>query len=512
MSVASTKAFYAHGAAGVLLAAALGEAAGADPRETGLLLDGLRAVPGAMEDLIAKRPEIAEAAHHWAPSRRYWAVVGNGANRVAAEEIRIKLSELCYKSIACDATEDKKHIDLSAEPLVIVCAAGLTGPNADDVAKEIAIYRAHKATPVVIATEGAADFPAAVATITVPEVHPGLAFVLSAMVGHLFGYEAALAIDAQARPLREARAVIEAAVSAGHDSMAVLDEVRTAIEPLAMRFLDDLRAGSYDGSLEASTAVRLASVLRYATGLIPLDAYQLDFGRVGTPGVVVQDVTEALTRAIEELTRPVDAIKHQAKTVTVGISRSEDELIRVPLTVSALAAGAPRDRLSYRALRTLSSLDRAVEEVTGYTRYRIEGSVPDNTATIHVVDGGGDMAGLPSRTAEDPTLKGIKHRVAFEQEVTAARGRRDGRTLVLVPETKDKQTTGLTLLHVRFADRLPPAEARTLLEGYRGRYGALHDAVTETEPGFRDEVLGDVAVIDLLDQPVHVLAEHWRTA
>jgi len=49
-----------------------------------------------------------------------------------------------------------------------------------------------------------------------------------------------------------------------------------------------------------------------------------------------------------------------------------------------------------------------------------------------------------------------------------------------------------------------------VLEGYRGRYGALRDAVTETEPAFQDEVLGEVTVIDLLDQPVHVLAEHWR--
>ena len=38
------------------------------------------------------------------------------------------------------------------------------------------------------------------------------AFVLSAMAGHLFGYEAALAIDASARPLREAREAIEHAV------------------------------------------------------------------------------------------------------------------------------------------------------------------------------------------------------------------------------------------------------------------------------------------------------------
>ena len=51
---------------------------------------------------------------------------------------------------------------------------------------------------MVIATRGTA-FPSALATIEVPAVHPALAFVLSAMAGHLFGYEAALAIDAQAR-------------------------------------------------------------------------------------------------------------------------------------------------------------------------------------------------------------------------------------------------------------------------------------------------------------------------
>ena len=35
-------------------------------------------------------------------------------------------------------------------------------------------------------------------TIEVPVVEPELAFVLSVMVGHLFGYEAALAIDSHA--------------------------------------------------------------------------------------------------------------------------------------------------------------------------------------------------------------------------------------------------------------------------------------------------------------------------
>ncbi len=45
--------------------------------------------------------------------------------------------------------------------------------------------------------------------------------------------------------------------------------------------------------------------------------------------------------------------------------------------------------------------------------------------------------------------------------------------------------------------------------GYRGRYGALADAVTETLPWFRDDLLGTLDVFDLLTRPVYVLAEHW---
>ncbi|HEX2578256.1 MAG TPA: SIS domain-containing protein, partial [Aquihabitans sp.] len=325
MSVASTKAFYAQIAAGFLLAVAIaqevaGTEAGAARRAE--LLAGLRDLPAAMEATLARRAVIAEAAQELAPSRRYWAIVGSGANRVAAEEIRIKLSELCYKAIASDAIEDKKHIDLSSEPLILVCAAGLSGSNADDVAKEVAIYRAHKATPIVIATEDEDRFNAAHRVITVPSVQPELAFVLTTVVGHLFGYEAALAIDAQARPLREARGAIEEAVSGPEvtDADRLLVELRSTFASASARFHDGLRTGAYDGHLEAGTAVRLSSMFRYGTGLAPLEAYQSEHGRVGTPSMVIEDLTAALTGAIEELTRPVDAIKHQAKTVTVGIS------------------------------------------------------------------------------------------------------------------------------------------------------------------------------------------------
>jgi hypothetical protein len=51
---------------------------------------------------------------------------------------------------------------------------------------------------------------------------------------------------------------------------------------------------------------------------------------------------------------------------------------------------------------------------------------------------------------------------------------------------------------------------RAVLEGYQGRYGALVDAITETEPVFDDGRLADLPVIELLTVPVHVLAQHWR--
>jgi hypothetical protein len=53
---------------------------------------------------------------------------------------------------------------------------------------------------------------------------------------------------------------------------------------------------------------------------------------------------------------------------------------------------------------------------------------------------------------------------------------------------------------------------RTVLEGYRDRYEAIVDAVTEIDPVFRDDLLGELPVIDLLSEPVYVLAEHWTGA
>ncbi len=509
MSVASTKAFYSQVAAGCLMAVAIaGEVAGergAASRRS--LLDTLRAVPSVLEEVLERRAAIGEVARSLAPTRRHWAVVGNGPNQVAAREVRIKLSELCYMSISSDATEDKKHIDLSAEPLVLVCAAGLSGSVADDVAKEVAIFGAHRAAPVVVADDGDTRFEGASAVLGVPKVDPRLAFLPATMVGHLFGYEAALAIDAGARPLREARAAIEAA-AARSDTTAeeVLSLALPTLQQSSAAFSSRLQRGYYNGHLEASTAVRIVTLMRYATGLAPLDGYELELGRVGTPAAVIDDLEAALSVGIDELTRPVDAIRHQAKTVTVGISRSDQTLLEAPLIRAVLATGAPRDNLSYSTIRALADLSPAVAEVRGHTRYRLDG--PD---TVAVVDQGGIATGIASRTASAPSLTGSKRRVAVERRVLAARGRHDGRTVVFVPEVAAGSTVGITLLHVRFEDSLPAPVARGVLQGYRNRYSELRDAVTETEPAFDEDRLAEIVVVDLLTAPVGDLADHWRS-
>jgi len=95
--------------------------------------------------------------------------------------------------------------------------------------------------------------------------------------------------------------------------------------------------------------------------------------------------------------------------------------------------------------------------------------------------------------------------------VTVGRGQRDGRSVIIVPEVIDRRVTGITLLHARFASALPQEKAKAVLTGYRNRYSAIVDAATETEPEFDNSRLEQVPFVDLLVEPVNVLAKLWRT-
>jgi glucosamine--fructose-6-phosphate aminotransferase (isomerizing) len=324
---------------------------------------------------------IAEAAARSPRSRRYWALVGNGSqpDRRPRDPGQALGALLQVDRLRRDRGQEAHR------PVVGTDDPGLRrrphGSTADDVAKEVAIYRAHKAAPIVIATEGDRSFGAALAVLTVPDTHPRLAFVLATMAGHLFGYEAALAIDAQARPLREARAAIDTAVAGSGgdlhgehvDGEELLSGLRPALSRQSSAFLDGLRAGAYNGHLEANTAVRLTGQFRYAVGISPLDCVP---GRV-RQGRHARGRARGPQRRAHLGDRGADPPGRRDQAPGEDGHRrhqpfSDESLLQVALVAAALESGSPRDRLTYATLRSLGQLDPAVVEVTGYTRYRVE--------------------------------------------------------------------------------------------------------------------------------------------
>src|SRR4029077_12408533 len=94
-------------------------------------------------------------------------------------------------------------------------------------------------------------FSAALAVLSVPPVEAEVAFVLSAMVGHLFGYEAALAIDAQARPLRLARAAVEEVIEHPGDDLHWLERLGPRLEEVTGPFFAGLRSRGDKRPLQA---------------------------------------------------------------------------------------------------------------------------------------------------------------------------------------------------------------------------------------------------------------------
>jgi glucosamine--fructose-6-phosphate aminotransferase (isomerizing) len=310
MAVASTKAFYSQVAAGKLLSLWLADLLGTmDAKGIAEDMDALERLPGVIDAVLAGKDAIGEVARKYAPVHRYWALVGNGGNCTAAQEVRIKLSELCYKSIPCDVTEDKKHIDLSTEPLTLVMASDLPEMVVMDTVKETTIFKAHNGSPIVFCAEDETRFDAvAEATIKVPRVGGGLDFVPETAAGHWWGIMAAKAIDAHAEPFRKARVLLGDMIEnpAKWDRGALLKSLNQCVDRMA--------SGATDSALPVRVAAALSNYMLWLVN---------QSRDICATEARLADILTILNKAIEEMTRPIDTIRHQAKTVTVGISRPQ---------------------------------------------------------------------------------------------------------------------------------------------------------------------------------------------
>jgi glutamine---fructose-6-phosphate transaminase (isomerizing) len=500
MSVASTKAFYSQIVAGALISLKI--AAVKQRRSPAFVADELNALlalPDQMRRVLGLKEKIQASAERLAPTRTYWAAVGSGPNKSAADEIRIKLSELCYKTISSDYVEDKKHIDLSSEPLIIICAAGAGDTVIGDIAKDTAIFRAHKAAPVVIADEDETRFDAYAEDIFyVPAIAPHLSPILNTLVGHLWGYYAALAINNGSLFLHQFREDIKESIDQyardGLDVYEVLLEKKFR-EKIA-RFYTDFRLRLNSDRMPSTIrhAADLLLLLKYLAGRLPVSDFQLDFGKKGTALNMLESLFQFLGESINGMSRPVDAIKHQAKTVTVGTSRISEKIEGVLFDALAeydIGIG----QIIHRNILVLKNLQHIVAGFKGAILYRIDGldllGEPTDKTTIEILRKEGVLKNLASRVETDKSLKGTKRIVVRQGNVYIGQGRKDDRSILLIPAistdpTAHNRIEKLLLLNIAFRENVAlPLKIKAL----GGKYEHIKNIVQENSLPWEDRML-----------------------
>lgn len=378
IAVASTKAYYAQIGALAVLGMGMAELLGLPGSDPILVADAeeLLAIPDKMREWFSDVPNgvplpgvddeqrervlehpIVKAARFWPLRKGEKVIVGDGIAYEAAEEIRIKNSELTYMAIGRDYVTHPKHINLSAEPWILVLAANIKGQVGnwwqDYLLNQLQNYVAHKAAPIVIATQeevnqylldskGKPRYSVEWTSvngqkknrpmdiITVPETPEHFAPIPLVMGGHLFAYHTALAINelsvlvGQGRE-RVTRAWVER-IGKGMKGEEIVEEaafrviVREAFAPflgaldddvilpgirpgLIRRFLDMVHILSGQGHFE--------STVNYGGEMVPFMEAFAAYGE----------------RLRIELSRSIDAIRHQAKFVTVGVQTGGEVVV-----------------------------------------------------------------------------------------------------------------------------------------------------------------------------------------
>ena len=513
MSVASTKAFYSQLTAGAVLALHLAALLNTrTPESISREIDILISLPDKMQAVLDMKEAICASASKYAVSKTYWATVGSGANKTSADEIRIKLSELCYKTISADYVEDKKHIDLSAEPLIIICAAGTRESVLGDIVKDTAIFHAHKACPIVITTQGETRFDVYAADVfKVPEVPEHLAPVLNTLVGHIWGYYAALAINEGSRFMYEARTQVQEVLDdyqeTSRDAYEVLlgNRFRETLAGFDNRFSKRRRENGFPTALGLSTTANITLLLKYLSGRLPVSDFEIDFGIKGTPSNMIATFFDNMGLAINAMARPVDAIKHQAKTVTVGTSRiSEtfDGMVFDTLTAHKLQVS----QLTNKNVLVIKNLQEIISEVKGALLYRVTGlnllgGVTPETR-IEVVSKTGSLENETSRVETDGRLQGTKNIIVREGNVYIGKGRKDNRSILVIPVISSSPASPNAIeyilsLHVGFK----ASETVSLLKKIKalgGKYTRLKDWIMESETIVWDDKYLNLVTIETL--------------
>jgi glucosamine--fructose-6-phosphate aminotransferase (isomerizing) len=212
------------------------------------------------------------------------------------------------------------------------------------------------------------------------------------------------------------------------------------------------------------------------------------------------------------MSRPVDAIKHQAKTVTVGTSRISERVEGI-LFDALVDHALDIAQVINRNVIVMKNIQGVIDRVKGSILYRIDGlgllGDPTEQTTIDILKKTGILAELPSRVETDNVLKGTKRIIVGKGNVYIGKGRKDGRSIVVIPATSEDPTDGsriryLLLLNIAFKASIPLDRK---IKALGGKYEHIKNIVQENSIPWADAYLNDVPVDDLFGRSAEKLAE-----
>jgi len=241
-------------------------------------------------------------------------------------------------------------------------------------------------------------------------------------------------------------------------------------------------------------------------GKLPLEDFWNDFRGDNGPASPLDLLDFTLAQAAEDLSRPVDAIRHQAKTVTVGTSRKAAPLRGIFFDLLRELGFTVKD-LSSRDIIVLNRIQPGVEAIKGYTLYGIDrlddDGRPADQTTITIRARGGVSLGMASRAEGTKALMGTKRMIVRIGRLYVGRGKSDGAPIVIIPLLKGGMVRSLLLIHVRYNEALALREKVEVI-GYA--YNDIRNLVNEYNLAWDDRYLETFTLESLLSEPPEVIA------
>jgi glucosamine--fructose-6-phosphate aminotransferase (isomerizing) len=164
-------------------------------------------------------------------------------------------------------------------------------------------------------------------------------------------------------------------------------------------------------------------------------------------------------------------------------------------------------------IQVIKNLQDIVAKIKRSTHYRISGITllgePTDETCIEVVEKTGTSAAMASRSESDRRLKGTKKIIVRRGNVYIGKGRKDGRSILVIPlfsNDPDRPNT-IAFLMLLDIDFNPDVELSAKIKALGGKHEHIKNLVQENNIAWDDQLLEMVDMADLFGWSAEKVAE-----